>query len=61
MSSNYLPACKTDNLSKSDKWVYDWLFDATVRPDELKPVHYQTWDAVFLYQLFHEIQHDHDS
>lgn len=60
VKTNYLPSCSADNLSKRDKYVYDWLLGAENRPDEDKPVHYRTWDAPFIKELFAEIERGTD-
>lgn len=61
VASNYLPACAADNLSKSNKWVYDFLFGAEHVPDRAKPNHYRTWDASLIRELFAEIERDLDA
>lgn len=55
IASNYAPACAADNLSKNDRWVFDFLFDTTLEPDEAKPTAFKTWDARFLAELFVEL------
>lgn len=58
---NYAPACEYCNTSKHAKWVYDYLFGTTDRPDTEKPTAYQSWDASFLVSFFAELEHPTDA